>query len=68
MIGDASLARVHIVVRGERGVPVPEVNAEELERALAAAARSWDEDLADEAEAQLGAEEADAARRGSPAA
>ena len=59
MIGDAALARVHIVVRGERGVPMPEVNAEELERALAAAARSWDEDLADEAEAQLGAEEAD---------
>ena len=59
MIGDAALARVHIVVRGEPGVPMPEVNAEELERALAAAARSWDEDLADEAEAQLGAEEAD---------
>ncbi len=57
MIGDASLARLHIVVRSERGVPMPEVNAEELERALAAAARSWDEDLADEAEAQLGAEE-----------
>ncbi len=59
MIGDAALARVHIVVRGERGVPLPEVNAEELERALAAAARSWDEDLADEAEAQLGADEAE---------
>ncbi len=56
MIGDASLARLHIVVRGERGVPVPEVNADELERALATAARSWDEDLADEAEAQLGPE------------
>ena len=59
MIGDAALARVHIVVRGERGVPLPEVKADALERALAAAARSWDEDLADEAEAQLGAEEAD---------
>ena len=59
MIGDAALARVHIVVRGEPGVPMPEVNAQELERALAAAARSWDEDLADEAGAQLGAEEGD---------
>ncbi len=59
MIGDGALARVHIVVRGERGVPLPEVKADALERALAAAARSWDEDLADEAEAQLGAEDAD---------
>jgi glutamate dehydrogenase len=56
MIGDAALARLHIVVRGERGVPLPEVRADALERALAAAARSWDEDLADEAEAQLGGE------------
>ena len=59
MIGDAALARLHIVVRGERGIPLPEVKADALERALAAAARSWDEDLADEAEAQLGAEEAE---------
>jgi glutamate dehydrogenase len=58
MIGDAALARVHIVVRGERGVPLPEVKAETLERALVAAARSWDEDLVDEAEAQLGADDA----------
>jgi len=56
MIGDAALARLHIVVRGERGVPMPRVNAEELERAVATAARSWDEDLADEAEAQLGSQ------------
>jgi len=59
MIGDATLARLYIVVRGERGVPLPEVNAEELERALVAAARSWDEHLADEAETQLGAEAAE---------
>jgi glutamate dehydrogenase len=58
MIGDAALARLHIVVRGERGVPLPEVKAEPLERALVAAARSWDEDLADQAEGQLGTEQA----------
>ncbi|MGE5292875.1 MAG: NAD-glutamate dehydrogenase [Micromonosporaceae bacterium] len=58
MIGESVLARLHIVIWGERGVPLPEVNADELERALAAAARSWDDDLADEAEAQLGADQA----------
>src|SRR6266566_306648 len=58
MIGDGTLARLYIVVRGERGVPLPEVKAEPLERALVAAARTWDEDLADQAEAQLGSEEA----------
>src|SRR5260370_8013166 len=58
MIGDATLARLYIVARGERGVPLPEVNAEELARALGAAARWWDEHLADEAETQLGAEAA----------
>ena len=58
MIGESVLARLHIVVWGERGVPLPEVNADELEDALAVAARSWDDDLADEAEAQLGADQA----------
>jgi glutamate dehydrogenase len=56
MIGDSVLARLHIVIWGERGVPLPDVDADELEKALAAAARSWDDDLADEAEAQLGAD------------
>ncbi|SRR6266536_795693 len=54
MIGDSALARLYVVVRCERGVPLPDVNAEELQRALAATARWWDEDLADEAEARLG--------------
>jgi glutamate dehydrogenase len=59
MVGESALARLHVVVRGERGVPLPDVNADELERALAVAARSWDEDLADEAEAQLGGAQAE---------
>jgi len=58
MIGESVLARLHIVVWGERGVPLPDVAASELEQALAVAARSWEDDLADEAEAQLGVDQA----------
>jgi len=48
-VGESPVARLHIVVRAERGEPLPDMDAAELERAVAAAARSWDDDLADEA-------------------
>ncbi|MFF5209397.1 NAD-glutamate dehydrogenase [Streptosporangium sp. NPDC000396] len=47
MIGESVLARLHVVVRGERGKPlsVDAVDVEELESKLAAATRSWEDDL-----------------------
>jgi glutamate dehydrogenase len=57
-IGDSALARLHVVVRGERGRPVPQVDAAALERKLAAAVRSWEEDLSAEAVRVLGEERA----------
>jgi glutamate dehydrogenase len=57
-VGDSALARLYVVVRGQRGRPVPEVDAAALERALAASVRSWDEDLAAEATRVLGEERA----------
>ncbi|MEV4100772.1 NAD-glutamate dehydrogenase [Nonomuraea sp. NPDC049649] len=46
-IGDSALARLHVVVRGERGrqLPQPAVDVEELEARLAATTRSWEDDL-----------------------
>jgi len=48
MIGESALARLHVVVRGERGkqLPPPGVDVEELEARLAAITRSWEDDLA----------------------
>ncbi|MEV5889714.1 NAD-glutamate dehydrogenase [Nonomuraea fuscirosea] len=48
MIGESVLARLHVVVRGERGTPLPRpsVDVEELEARLAAITRSWEDDLA----------------------
>jgi len=57
-VGDSALARLQVVVRGERGRPVPQVDAAALERRLAAAVRSWDEDLSAEAIRVLGEERA----------
>ncbi|WP_327087313.1 NAD-glutamate dehydrogenase [Nonomuraea sp. NBC_01738] len=47
MIGESALARLHLVVRGERGkqLPQPSVDVEELEARLAAVTRSWEDDL-----------------------
>ena len=53
-IGESLLARLQVVVRGERGRPLPDVDPAELERQLVAAARSWDDDLAEEAVRELG--------------
>ena len=52
------LARLHFVVRGRRGQPLPEVDAAALERRIAAAVRSWDEDLDEEALRVLGPDRA----------
>ncbi len=57
-VGDSALARLHVVIRGEKGRPVPQVDAAALERRLAAAVRSWDEDLVAEATRVLGEERA----------
>ncbi len=53
-VGDSALARLHVVVRAERGQRLPQVDTARLEAKLAAAVRSWDEDLAAEALARLG--------------
>jgi glutamate dehydrogenase len=58
MVGESPIARLHIVVRAQRGKLLPDVDAAALERQIAAAARSWDEDLAEEAVRRLGQERA----------
>jgi glutamate dehydrogenase len=57
-VGESALARLHVVVRAERGRRLPQVDTAVLEARLAAAVRSWDEDLAAEALARLGEEQA----------
>ncbi len=58
MVGEAAVARLHIVVRARRGSVLPDVDAAALERRLAAVVRSWDDDLAEEATRMLGAQRA----------
>ncbi len=58
MIGESPVARVHIVVRAPRGRMLPDVDATELERKIAAVVRSWDDDFAAEATRQLGEQRA----------
>jgi glutamate dehydrogenase len=53
-VTESALARLHVVVRIERGRSLPEVDAKGLERKLAATVRSWDDDLAEEAIRTLG--------------
>ena len=57
-IGESPVARVHLVVRAERGRQLPDADPVALERAVAAAVRSWDDDLADEAAAAFGPQRA----------
>jgi glutamate dehydrogenase len=61
MVGESALARLHVVVRGERGhllpAPTPQQSAT-IERQIAAAVRSWDEDLVAEATRVLGEDRA----------
>jgi glutamate dehydrogenase len=54
MVGESPVARLHIVVRAERGASVPDADAGDLEARIAAAVRSWDDDLTEEACCQLG--------------
>src|SRR6202012_2030363 len=58
MVGESALARLHVVVRGRRGEPLPDVDAAALERRIAAAVRSWDEDLEQQALNTLGTDRA----------
>jgi glutamate dehydrogenase len=58
MVGNSALARLHVVVHMAPGHPLPQVDAAELQAKIAAAVRSWDEDLAEEAERRLGVERA----------
>jgi glutamate dehydrogenase len=60
MVGESPVARLHIVVRAKRGRMLPGVDAAQLEAEVAAAVRSWDDDLAEEAVCQLGEERAQA--------
>ncbi len=60
MVGESPVARLHIVVRAKRGHLLPDVDAAQLEAEVAAAVRSWDDDLAEEAVCQLGEERAQA--------
>jgi glutamate dehydrogenase len=55
-VSESLLARLHVVVRGKRGEPLPDVDAEELEAKLAAATRAWADDLATAIVAQCGEE------------
>jgi glutamate dehydrogenase len=54
MIGNSALARLHVVVHAEPGHPLLQPDQAELQASIAAAVRSWDDDLAAEAERQLG--------------
>jgi len=54
MVGESPVARLHIVVRAQRGRALAEVDQAALELEIAAAVRSWDDDLAEEAVRALG--------------
>ena len=55
-VSEALLARLHVVVWSERGKPLPWVDHDELERKLAAATRSWADDLSEAIVEQCGEE------------
>ncbi|MBI4939947.1 MAG: NAD-glutamate dehydrogenase [Actinobacteria bacterium] len=57
-VSESVLARLHFVIRVDPGVPLPEVDAAEVEARLVEATRSWDEDLADALRVEAGEEEA----------
>jgi glutamate dehydrogenase len=63
MVGNLALARLHIVVHAQPGRPLATVDQAALQASIAAAVRSWDDDLVAEAERQLGPEHAMAALR-----
>jgi glutamate dehydrogenase len=63
-VSESVLARLHFVIRVEPGVPLPDVDAAEIEERLVDATRSWDEDLSDALHAEVGEEEAARLLRG----
>ena len=58
MVGNSALARLHVVVHAMPGCPLAKVDQAALQARIAAAVRSWDDDLAAEAQRQLGQERA----------
>jgi glutamate dehydrogenase len=58
MVGNSALARLHVVVHAAPGCPLRNVDQAALQGRIAAAVRSWDDELAAEAQRQLGAEHA----------
>ncbi len=54
IVDETPIARLHIVVRAEPGQKLASPDVPALERAVAAAVRSWDDDLMAEAAGQLG--------------
>ncbi|NEE02455.1 NAD-glutamate dehydrogenase [Phytoactinopolyspora halotolerans] len=57
-LGESMLARLHFVVRRVPDRPLPDIDAEELERQLTAATRAWTDDFSDALAEQLGEESA----------
>jgi glutamate dehydrogenase len=57
---ESVLTRLHFVIRMEHGERLPEVDAEQIERRLARALRSWNDALEDVLTEQLGGERASA--------
>ena len=57
-VTEASLARLHFVVRVMPGQSLPELDEAALQRAIVDATRTWDEDLAEAARTEYGEESA----------
>ncbi len=55
-VAESTLARLHFVVRVPRGMTVPDVDAAALERDIADATRTWDEDLVEATRVEEGEE------------
>jgi len=53
-VGESAMAKLHVVLRGENGRRLLDADPARLEREVAAAVRSWDDDLAAEAARALG--------------
>ncbi|PFG39865.1 glutamate dehydrogenase [Georgenia soli] len=61
-VSESALAQLHVVVRAGHGETVRDVDVAELERRVAAATRTWEEDLVEAAGARYGEEGAALAR------
>jgi glutamate dehydrogenase len=57
VVDEGPIARLHVVVRGDRDRDLVDADVAALEQAIAAAVRSWDDDLVREAVSQLGEEQ-----------